>query len=325
MQPIRNKVLIVDDEDAVVLALLRTLYGDNEQYDVLLAKTGEIAQQILRENNIDLMVTDVRMPGMSGLDLLCWAAQESPNTRVIVISSFDIEGAQQRAHDLGCLRVVQKPLDLPRTRETIRDALSYQSSLAGTIAELSPADVIQMLCLGGKTTALRVVNGTDSGLIYISDGGIVHAVWNDDALVGEEAVYQILLATQGMFTLLPYPDSNRRTIEGGWQHLLLEGMRRKDEAAMSLSAPGRQALVAALSDPRPAASEESSGVGDPWLPPADPHEVAALIDQGFDAMRANDLGRARRRWEAAMALDPQNRMVELNLRKLAKLDTPSEG
>ena len=123
----RSKVLIVDDEDNIVLALHRVLYQDNHRYDVLLARTAEIAQQILLDIPIDVLVTDVHLPEKSGMDLLCWAAVETPTTRVIVMTAFDVTGIKDRAHAFGCLRLMRKPFDVhdmvnivSKARETAR-------------------------------------------------------------------------------------------------------------------------------------------------------------------------------------------------------------
>src|SRR5689334_14790389 len=105
----RQKVLIVDDEDNIVLALHRVLYQDNARYDVLLARTAEIAHDILKDTPVDVLVTDVHLPGRSGMDLLSWVAIEAPSTRVIVMTAYDITGIKDRAHAYGCLRLVRKP------------------------------------------------------------------------------------------------------------------------------------------------------------------------------------------------------------------------
>lgn len=311
----RGRVLLADDEDAIVLALARVLYQDNERYDVLLARTGEIARQVMREIEIDVLVTDVRMPGISGLDLLCWASTESPATRVIVMTSYDVAASQERAYRLGCLSFVPKPFDLHEMRAKVLELFSRRDAgLGGNLADLSPADVVQMLCLGRKSTVLRVVAGTDGGAVYLREGEIVHAVWND--LSGEEAFYRLVCASSGVFNTLPCPERTPQTIQTGWQHLLLEGMRLQDEGALgAVEAPAP--APSHRRDKRP--TQESSRTHDAseaWKRPPGPHEIARLIDEGFNAMREGDFPTARSKWEEALVLDPDNRMVQLNLRRL---------
>ncbi len=303
----RPRVLVVDDEDNIVLALHRVLYQDNHRYDVLLAKTAEIAQTILRDRPVDVMVTDVHLPGMSGMDLLCWAAAESPTTRVIVMTAFDITGIKDRAHAFGCLRLARKPFDVHEMRSTINAALDRRDGFAGSLAELSLIDVIQMLCISRKTTALRVSQGEDAGVILIDNGEIVNAIWND--VMGEEAFYAMMTIANGFFTTSPLPPDVERTINDGWQGLLMEGIRRQDERGRDAEStePAARAAKAPRNSFMPARGTT-------------PLTVDHLIDQGFIALRAGNGEEALRCWEEGLRIDPTNRMLELNLRKLqAKL------
>src|SRR5512141_2133669 len=261
----RPRVLIVDDEDNIVLALHRVLYQDNHRYDVLLARSAEIAQQILLDVPVDVLVTDVHLPEMSGMDLLCWAALETPTTRVIVMTAFDITGIKDRAHAFGCLRLMRKPFDVHEMRATILRALSLRDTFTGNLSELSSVDVIQMLCIARKTTALRLSEGTSTGVIHIENGELVHAVWDD--LVGEEAFFRMLAVKHGLFYTSPLPPDIERTIKGDWQYLLIEGLRRLDEAAAGMGgAPSERPSV------RPAPAPPGDPL-DAAMPPSRPRPV----------------------------------------------------
>src|SRR4029079_11278032 len=133
----RQRVLIVDDEDGIVLALHRFLYQDNHRYDVLLAKNAEIGRQLLRETPIDILVTDVHLPGMSGMDLVCWAAVETPDTRAIIMTAFDVATIRDKAHAVVCLKLLRKPFDLHELRAAILQAMEKTDSLLGSLSELS--------------------------------------------------------------------------------------------------------------------------------------------------------------------------------------------
>ena len=341
MTPRRPKVLIVDDEDNIVLALHRVLYQDNVRYDVLLARSAEIAQQILEDTRIDVLVTDVHLPEKSGMDLLSWVAVQTPSTRVIVMTAFDVLRIKDRAHAFGCLRLVRKPFDVHEMRAAIIGALAVRDTFTGHLSELSCVDVIQMLCIARKTTALRLSEGESAGVIHIENGEIVHAVWDD--IVGEEAFFRMLAVKNGLFNTSPLPPEIERTIKGDWQYLLIEGLRRLDEAAAGISEPERPSVRPApppegnvdtstpFSRPRPVERETTtvtlsrstmgsmlSGPTSTPAPSSSPRspEVTRLIDEGFNALRDRRRDDARRAWEAALRLDPGNRMIELNLRKL---------
>jgi CheY-like chemotaxis protein len=327
----RQKVLVVDDEDSIALSIYRFLYQDNHRYDILLAGTAEIAQQILLDIPIDVLVTDIRLPEKSGMDLLAWVMVESPLTMTIVMTAFDVAAIKHRAHALGCLRLMRKPFDVHELRTTILKALDRRDSFSGNLSELSAIDVIQMLCIARKTTSLRLSEGQNSGVILIKDGEIIHAIWNK--LAGEKALFAMMLVTDGLFNTSQIPTDIERTIQGDWQYLLIEGMRRLDEAAAGIVpeeepepsvrvAPANpQAGQNLAGSPTPGASPAQSApppadaAGPPSGPQRDP-EVSRLVDQGFAALRSGKRDDARKYWEEALKLEPANRMIELNLRKL---------
>jgi DNA-binding NarL/FixJ family response regulator len=323
----RPKVLLVDDEENLVLALHRVLYQDNDRYDVLLARTAEIAQGIVAELPIDVIVTDVHLPDRSGMDLLSWAALSCPHTRVIVMTAFDVDGIRARAHAFGCLRLVRKPFDVHEMRAAVLSALDQHDGFAGTLAELSAVDVIQMLCVARKTTAVRFSEEASSGAVYLEHGEPVHAVWDD--LVGEDAFYRMVAVRSGAFHTAPLPPDIERSLPGNWQYLLMEGTRRLDEAARRREGSGeppcpegRPTLPSAL--PRPATWPPAGRRRSAAPPPLRElgADVSLLVDEGFAQLRAGRRDDARAAWEKALRLDPGNRLIELNLRKLGRAQAP---
>jgi DNA-binding response OmpR family regulator len=317
----RKKLLIVDDEESIVLSLFRELFRDNDRLDVLVAHNGEIAQQILRENGIEVMLTDIRLPGMSGLDLICWASTESPETATIIMTAYEVDALRDHACRFGCLQIVQKPFDLHAMRKRLTAACVHRDGVGGSLADLSPADVIQMLCLSQKSAALRVADGDDWGVVHLEHGEIIHAVWNDE--VGEPAFYRVLRARRGIFNTLPVPAAGPRTIHADWRHLLIEGMRLEDE--QQRDGPSDLDIDLALSEP--AEVPAPAGPAEQWqaaversrTTPGSDAEVARLVDQGFRRLRERDFAGARALWLQAQALAPDNRMLALNLRRLDKL------
>jgi hypothetical protein len=118
-------------------------------------------------------------------------------------------------------------------------------------------EVLQLECLGRKSSVLEIFTGRVRGRIFICDGGIVHA--DSGALQGEVALYGLLALRGGEFNLLPFTEPARRTIQGQWESLLMEAARLNDEGQIFLepeeAGPGAaergQLAVAGAMEPAP--------------------------------------------------------------------------
>ncbi|MBK6848204.1 MAG: DUF4388 domain-containing protein [Proteobacteria bacterium] len=303
--PKRRKVLIVDDDPGVLLSVARALLADNVKYDVLMAVSAEVAQQIINEMTIHAMITDISLPGISGIDLLCWVAAQSPETQVAVLTGADLEEIRGQAYRVGALSIINKPFQAAAVRSLVVSMLDNTGSLSGRLSRISVADVIQMLCLSQQTAALHVVDGDETGVILIEDGEVCHAIWGQ--LSGEAAVFRALAARDGSFQTRDAPADTQRTIRENWQHLLIEGMRRQDEESV-----GREPN---LDD---AFAETAPVVAEPPRRPqrVDPAAAGRLLQEGFASLKRGDRATTQRLWQDALALDPDNHVIAVNLRRL---------
>lgn len=304
--PKRRKVLIVDDDPGVLLSVARALLGDNERYDVLMAVSAEVAQQIINEMTIHAMITDISLPGISGIDLLCWVASQSPETQVAVLTGADLEEIRGQAYRVGALSIIKKPFQAVAVRSLVVSMIDNTGSLSGRLSRISVADVIQMLCLSQQTAALHVVDGGETGVILIENGEICHAIWG--SLSGEAAVFRALAARDGSFQARDAPSETQRSITENWQHLLIEGMRRQDEASV-----GRDPDVAGAFAEGAATSVVEAPARAKRL---DPAAAARLLQEGFASLKRGDRAATQRLWQEALALDPENHVIAVNLRRL---------
>src|SRR5689334_22428918 len=83
--PGRARVLFVDDEESI-LTTMRIMF--RRHYDVLLANNGEQALQLLRNNDVDVLVSDQRMPGMMGVEVLREARAIRPRTMRVLLTGY---------------------------------------------------------------------------------------------------------------------------------------------------------------------------------------------------------------------------------------------
>jgi CheY-like chemotaxis protein len=222
-----KRVLIVDDEEDLTWTLSKKLSKDRAKFDVMCVNSGRQAIEVLNQVPFDLVVTDVRMPEVSGLELLQQVKRLYPDTRVIIMTAYGSADIRDQATQNGCFNYIEKPFEINELRRQILDALEERRGFHGNVSDFQLSDIIQLNCLGRLTSGLRVKCGNETGTIYFQEGNIVHA--ETDHLEGESAFYHIMSWQGGEFEVLRNQLPPKESITRGWQSLLLESMRRLDE------------------------------------------------------------------------------------------------
>ncbi|MBZ5496159.1 MAG: sigma-54 dependent transcriptional regulator [Acidobacteriia bacterium] len=106
----KNSILVVDDEPAQRQLLTASL---QKEYLVVAAGNGKEATQLLSARSFDLVVTDERMPDMSGLELVRWLRERMPEVPVIVLTAYGSIATAVEAMKLGAQEYLTKPLESP--------------------------------------------------------------------------------------------------------------------------------------------------------------------------------------------------------------------
>ena len=120
---VRSRILIVDDE-AEITAILSDLFEG--KYDCTTAGSAEQALKLLAGENYDLVVSDITMPGMSGLDMIPHVQSSWPNSVVVMISGMQTVESAIDALRLGAFDYVMKPFDLRQVEAVVKRALEHQ-------------------------------------------------------------------------------------------------------------------------------------------------------------------------------------------------------
>ncbi|TSA26287.1 MAG: sigma-54-dependent Fis family transcriptional regulator [Bacteroidetes bacterium] len=131
-----NKILIVDDEPAVRYSFKKLLKEEN--LEVLEAADGVDAMRIFRQKMPDLVVMDIEMPGMTGLETIRRLKEINPQIPVIVMTAFGSTDRVIEAMKQGAYEYLEKPFDIGKMRSVIREALETRLLSEGGI-HLSPA------------------------------------------------------------------------------------------------------------------------------------------------------------------------------------------
>jgi response regulator RpfG family c-di-GMP phosphodiesterase/PAS domain-containing protein len=123
-EPSIPNILIVDDEENVITSLERILRG---KFNVFIAKSGDEALETLKNNPIEIILTDQRMPGLTGLDLLRRAQKTNPDVVGILISGYSDPNVLVDALNLGNVRgFINKPWDYEDLLHRLDEVVSLQ-------------------------------------------------------------------------------------------------------------------------------------------------------------------------------------------------------
>ncbi len=119
------RIMVVDDERLVRWSISNGLKKDS--HEVFCAEDGEEAVEKAKQNAFDLVITDFRMPGMNGAEVLEHLKQLSPETKVMILTSYSAELSKQRAMELGAWEYMEKPFVVDEIRDLVQTALSINN------------------------------------------------------------------------------------------------------------------------------------------------------------------------------------------------------
>jgi len=103
----KGKILVIDDEDIVRLSCSRTLVP--EGYELKMAKNGPEGLKLLEEESFDLVLTDLKMPNMDGIEVLANIKGKWPAIDVIIVTGYQTVETAVRAIKLGAFDYIEKP------------------------------------------------------------------------------------------------------------------------------------------------------------------------------------------------------------------------
>lgn len=164
----RKSILVVDDEKNQ-REILETILS-SEGYDVTTASSGEAAMKFVADRHFDLVLTDLKMTGMSGLDLLKSLTDFDKSIIVILLTAHGSVDSAVDAMRLGAFEYLQKPYDSEKLLETVARALKKLTVLDAEIISVSPEmdkvkKLIVKIAKSSSTVLIRGESGTGKELI----------------------------------------------------------------------------------------------------------------------------------------------------------------
>jgi len=232
----RYRALIVDPdpEETTVLELRMVEQG----FEVSQARTTDQALKFLEKGDIEIVVSELDVQPNDGFALLGEARKHPWGQKVpwvIVTGRAGGRTDAQRAFELGATDFLTKPVSSDLLVAKLKQIIEREATrggpargVAGSLQEMGLPEMVQVLWYGRKTGSLKIRSGANSGEIHFVGGAIFNALWTN--LRGEEAFFAMLRLVEGEFSLDPNFTAPQQVIQDSPEALLLEGMRRLDEA-----------------------------------------------------------------------------------------------
>jgi response regulator RpfG family c-di-GMP phosphodiesterase len=228
-------VLVVepDAEEATILELRLVAAG----FEVQVARKADQALRIASGGNVRYVLSETELEPFSGFELLSRLrrADATQDVPFLFVAKSSDAAAVERGFSLGANDYVVKPTSGDvlagklRRLKTNTTKSDVASGVAGSLSDMALPDLVQILFHSRKSGRLTIKSGGQEGEIHFSEGRIVHATVGSKR--AEEAFYDLLAMQTGTFALDPSFAPSETTITQSPDMLVLEGIRRMDEAS----------------------------------------------------------------------------------------------
>jgi CheY-like chemotaxis protein len=204
-----KRILLVDDDDMVLFVVSEGLQLANDSYEIVTASNGYEALGMLTESSFDLIMTDVKMPQMGGVQLTQEIRSLSLDVPVVWMTAFGSQGLEEQARRMGVHRFLIKPMDVDDIREIAREALETAVSqqkkmvhlpeandrIQNRISQLrreSSAHLVLLTTMGGNPVdAVGVTEGMDISTLSALVAANFLASREISQLLGRESAFKL--------------------------------------------------------------------------------------------------------------------------------------
>ncbi len=205
------------------------LRGEVETFQ---AENGKQALAVLQSAEIDLIISDLKMPEMDGVELLARLTTERLHTPVIFISGYPTSSIEKLLYENGAIKILSKPLVAETLLPQVRESLDWAAN-RGSMSGISLDNFLQFISWERKTCLVEIENDSEEeppgkGHFYFRSGELYDAFYG--GLEAEEAVFAMLSLPRVriFFREIKRAKVSRR-IQWTLTSLLMEGVRRRDE------------------------------------------------------------------------------------------------
>lgn len=170
------KTVLVAEDDRSTLNFYRMGLRGLQSFRILLAENGMKALEILQNEPVDVLVTDLSMPVMDGFKLISIVAERYPSIPVLVMTGIPEAEHQNAPIFMGALRILSKPPRLSLLMDEIRQAAQRKPD--GQVKGIALGSLLQLMNWEHKNCTMTVRHGPELGYLYVKDGELVHAAYH---------------------------------------------------------------------------------------------------------------------------------------------------
>jgi twitching motility two-component system response regulator PilH len=236
-----GRILVLEPEEDLASKILAALREATPSAQVNLARSLEEAQRLVMSDRPDLFVLDVDAVPDLDQDFLYDLRTSHPNARAIVLTGVHFAAHRERVAGLGAIHFLEKPFPHADFVDLVHALLSPSGEpdsekFQGTLSDLHLADIIQLKCMSGSSAVLQFTGPQgEKARVYFENGQVRHAT--APGKEGVAAFNEIVNWKGGQISEVSGTAQSVRTIDLDWQILLMEAVRKIDEARETGSAP----------------------------------------------------------------------------------------
>lgn len=227
---LKRRILLVDDAQEIRSMLKDAL--EKMGYEVFVASDGKKAKEVLENTMINLVLTDLRMPIMSGFELLAYVNANFPALPVIVMSAYGTPEVKRKLMQMGTIMVIDKPVELDALQQNLTDAFT-NGTHEGSVTGISISSFLQLIEMEGKSCILEAHGDrNEEGFFYFVKGELFDAFCGD--VRGEDAALKMMGWDNVLLNFKTLPKKKMvHNIRKDLLSVIMEGLRQKDEVPLT--------------------------------------------------------------------------------------------
>jgi FixJ family two-component response regulator/predicted regulator of Ras-like GTPase activity (Roadblock/LC7/MglB family) len=222
-------IMLVDDDISFLKNMKEGLEYSIKNLKLITHTNAEDALESLKEHPISLLITDQKLPGMSGLEFVNLVDKKYPNIPIILITAYGTPKIKEYAMDIGAIKFFDKPVDLKEMIREVKKGLKLSGEALTNIRKISLATVLELISMEKKTASVVVKSEktNKTGRIWFKEGNLIDA--EADNLEGVEAVFEMLSFGDVDIVVREREHKRVKISDVPLEYILLEGMKRLDE------------------------------------------------------------------------------------------------